>query len=205
MKKEKIYSLFRKEYNLHLHNKMYVDGGKKKLGLQYVSNGIACYPLENMPEFDSTTLPSLLGVPKDEPRGYSVTEAPDWLYTAIEDFHDSDIPLKSHCYDAFGYMVFQTYHNNMSDSFENVTIFVDPKYLTPILDEDCEYVLREVSENLRAVIVKAGLLTKAIIMPMTFISDSQLDTKIEFIQDLYTELNFMRNNKKADEEQLTLL
>lgn len=207
MKKEKIYALFKKEYHLTLHNKMYLDNGEKELALQYVSNGEACYPLENLPEFDEGTLPSLLGVPKDEPRGYSVAEAPEWLYTAVKDFDDSDIPLKKHCYDAFGYVVLQTYHNNINDGLENVTVFVNPKYLAPIADEDCEFVLRTISAKIktRAIIVKAGMLIKAIIMPMTFASDSQLDTKIEFVQDLYTELNLLRNNNESDEPELTLL
>ena len=205
MKKDKIYSLFRKNYYLRLYNKMYISNGEKKLGLQYVSDGSAVYPLENLPEFNQITLPSLLGVSQDQSTEYSVSEAPEWLYTAIEDFHDSDIPLKKHCYDTFGYVVFQTYHNNMSDGFENVTVFVDPKYLAPVADEECEYVLRTISENGRAVIVQAGMITKAIIAPTNFSSFSQLNEKIEFVQDLYTELSLMRNKQKADEEQSTLL
>ena len=205
MKKKKIYSLFKKEYRLKLYNKMYSLDGEKKLGLQYVSDGNACYPLENLPEFDEITLPSLLGVPNDQPTEYEVSEAPDWLYTAIKDFHDSDIPLKEHCYDAFGYVVFQTWHNSTNDDFEDVTIFVDPKYLAPIADEGCEFELRTLDNGRRAVIAKVGLLVKAIIMPMDFSSNSQLDTKIKFVQDLYTELTLMRNKAKPDEAGPTLL
>ncbi len=205
MKKEKIRTLFRKERRLNLYNKMYFDDGEKKLGLQYVSDGFVVYPLENLPEFDETTLPSFLDVPKELPTKYDVLEAPDWLYTAIKDFDDSDIPLRKHMYDVFGYTVFQTFHNSPNDKFEEVTIFADPKYLAPIADEACEFLLRNLDNGRRVIVAQDGLLTKAIILPMDFSSDSLIEDKIEFVKSVYTKLTLMRNKQKADEEQSTLL
>lgn len=168
MKKEKIYAIFKKRPRLNLYNKLYADdNGDKQIAMQYLSNGKACYPLENLPIFDGETIKGLLGLKPNDPLKCDVCDAPKWIAEALTDYHPTDIPLIRTA-DMFGYTVLETYHNSDSDNFSEVCYFVSPDLLSVISDEDYELYSRELNSIGCAVIAKAGLITKAVILPYVF-------------------------------------
>ncbi len=56
MKSKKIYAMFQEKDVLRLWDKLYDDNGETKIAMQYLSDGTAVYPLENLPLFDTLTI-----------------------------------------------------------------------------------------------------------------------------------------------------
>lgn len=200
MKREKIYAMFKKRRHLNLFNKIYEDNGETKIALQYLCDGRACYALENLPLFDDETIFGLLGSKTNSELKCYVDVAPEWLKTALEDYDASDIPL-TRTADMFGYTVLETHHNNDNDGFSEICIFVSPELLSPVFDEDYELVSRDVGELGRLIIVKAGLITKAVIAPYRF-SEYDCNKNLKTVERAYDELRNLRNryNKSKSDE-----
>lgn len=193
MKKQKIYDLFKKDRHLKLYNKLYDDNGDSKVALQYITNGAAFYPLENLPVFDKDTLRGLLNIDPNMETEYIVDVATDWLLEAVKPFADNEIPLKKSPYNIFGYTVFETYHNTDNDDYADICVFVNPKYLAPIDDDGTlNYSYRKICDKLYAVIVTDGMIVNAIILPATINKDG-IPKAIDFTKMVYAKLMEMQS------------
>ena len=131
-----------------------------------------------------------------------VTDAPHWFSTALADYNDSDIPITKTA-DIFGYTVLETYHNSNDDDFPEICYFVSPDLLSVISDEDYSLYSRELPDMGCAVIVKAGLITKAVILPYVF-SEHECTRYLKTVGNVYgklKELNDIYN--KGNFEELT--
>lgn len=189
MKREKIYAMFKKRDSLKLYNKLYEDNsGDTKIAMQYLCDGAACYALENLPLFDGDTICGLLGVdPESMP--CDVSAAPKWLLAALEDSDDSDIPIAA-VSEMFGYIVLGTYYNSEAHNFPEVCMFVLPELLTPLSDKKYEFYSRTVninSKNVRVIVAKAGLITKAVILPH-FFSEFDCTRNLKIAENAFKEL-----------------
>ena len=206
MRKQKIYDLFKKDPHLKLYNKFYDDNGDSKVALQYITDGAACYPLENLPVFDEDTLRGLLNIDPNMATEYIVDGAPNWLFEAVKPFADDEIPIKKSPYDIFGYTVFETYHNTDNDDYKDICVFVNPKYLAPIDDNGTlNYSYRKISDKLYAVIVTDGMTVNAIIMPAT-INKGGIPKAIDFTKMVYAKLMEIQSaaDTSGEGEQLEL-
>ncbi|MBP1562065.1 MAG: hypothetical protein J6C96_12600 [Oscillospiraceae bacterium] len=201
MKKEKIYALFRKNAHLKLYNKMYNANGEEKIALQYITDGCACYPLENLPIFNAETLRGLINVDPETPTHYIVEEIPEWWSDALVPFMDGEIPLKKSPWDMFGFTVFETYHNTDNDGFPDICVFVNTKFLAPISDDDgiLNYSYRKLDGEKCAVVATDGMIVKAVIMPVIFRKDD-IPKKIDFVEMVYRKLMDMQSVAEADDE-----
>lgn len=189
MKREKMYAIFKKAPRLSLYSKIYVDNEEEKIAMQYLSDGRACYPLENLPLFDGDTIKGLLALKSNDVLKCDVEYAPEWLYTALKDNDDTDIPL-TRTADMFGYTVLETYHNSIGDDFPELCYFVDPGLLSVVSDEDYELYSRELRGVGYAVIVKAGLITKGIILPYVF-TPSECTKHLKTVENIYGKLKVL--------------
>lgn len=170
MKSKKIYAMFQKKDVLRLWNKIYDDNGETKIAMQYLSDGTAVYPLENLPIFNTFTIRGLLELTSDDPLECFLDATPEWFETVLADYDDSDVPLAETA-DMFGYSVLETFHNNKDDNFPELCFFVDPKYLAPLSDEKYDLFSRKVritETAVHVIVAKEGLILKAVIMPYTF-------------------------------------
>lgn len=210
MKREKIYAMFKKRGGLKLYNKLYKDNNyETKIAMQYLCDGAACYALENLPLFDGDTICGLLGVdPESMPCDVSV--APEWLLAALEDSDNSDIPIAA-VSEMFGYTVFGTYYNSEVHNFPEVCMFVLPELLTPLSDKKYEFYSRTVniySKDVRVIIAKAGLITKAVILPYSF-SEFECTRNLKIAENAFEELQKQdRHNKihadNCDDDNIVL-
>ena len=192
MKKEKMYAIFKKRQHLNLYNKLYEDdNGDTQTALQYLSNGRACYPLENLPLFDGETIKGLLGIKPNNILECGVCDAPEWISAALADYDDTDIPL-TRTADMFGYTVLETYHNSDSDNFPEVCYFVSPDLISVISDEDYSLYSRELDGIGCAVIAKAGLITKAVILPYVF-SAHECTRYLKTVDNIYGKLKILND------------
>lgn len=202
MKLDKIFAMFKKGVNLSLFNKLYRDNdGEEKIAMQYLSNGRSCYPLTNLPICDSENIKyGLLGLdPAKSHMNCFVDIAPEWLETALADFDDSDIPLKA-VTDIFGYTVLETYHNSDNDNFPEVCYFLGPQYLAPLSDENYDLISRSVTINkvkTRAIIAKAGLITKALLLPYIF-NEFDCKTNLKILENAVEELQKQNRRNQID-------
>lgn len=192
MKREKIYAMFKKGSHLNLYNKLYEDdNGDTQIALQYLSNGKACYPLKNLPLFDGETIKGLLGLKPNDVLVCDVTDAPNYFDTALADYDDTDIPI-TRTADMFGYTVLETYHNSDDDNFPEVCYFVSPDLLSVISDEDYSLYSRELDDIGFAVIAKAGLITKAIILPYVFTAH-ECTRYLKTVDNIYGKLKVLND------------
>lgn len=202
MKLDKIFTMFKKREHLSLYNKLYKDNnGETKIAMQYLSDGGSCYPLTNLPICDgNNVIYGLLGLePKKSHMNCFVDYAPEWLEAALADFNDSDIPLKA-VTDIFGYTVLETYHNSDNDNFPEVCYFLAPQYLAPLSDENYDLISRSVTINkinTRAIIAKAGLITKAILLPYLF-NSFDCETNLKILENAFEELQKQNRRNKID-------
>lgn len=190
MKLEKINSMFKKRGGLKLYNKLYEDNaGETKIAMQYLCDGSACYALENLPLFDGDTIRGLLGVDPEKSLPCEVDITPKWLLAALEDSDDSDIPVCPSA-EMFGYTVFRTYYNSEERNFAELCLFVLPEQLSPLSDKKYEFYSRTVTvggEDVRVIIAKAGLITKAVILPHSF-NDYECTRNLKILKNAFEEL-----------------
>ena len=196
MKPEKIYAMFKKEDFLKLWDKLYTNkDGETKTAMQYLTDGAAVYPLENLPIFNSITIMGLLGLDPENSMDCFTDATPDWLETVLADYDDSDVPLTETA-DMFGYTVLETYHNSADDNFPELCFFVDPKYLAPIRDEKYDLISRSVKivdDPVRVIVVKAGLILKAVIIPNVF-NEFECDKNFKTAEKVYAVLRGLRDH-----------
>lgn len=194
MKPEKIYAMFKKKDFLKLWDKLYTNkDGETETAMQYLTDGTACYPLENLPLFDPITINGLLGI--DDGLNCTHDIAPKWFETVLSDYDDSDVPLTETA-DMFGYAVLETYHNSADDNFPELCFFVDPKYLAPIRDEKYDLISRSVKivdDPVRVIVVKAGLILKAVIIPHVF-NEFECDKHFKTAEKVYAVLRGLRDH-----------
>ena len=192
--------MFQKKDVLRLWNKLYDDDGETKIAMQYLSDGTAVYPLENLPLFDTLTIKGLLELNPDDKLDCFLDAAPKWFETVLADYDDSDVPLAETA-DMFGYSVLETFHNNKDDKFPELCFFVDPKYLAPLSDEKYDLFSRTViiSETAaRVIVAKAGLILKAVIMPYKF-NAVDCNRNFETAEKAYCVLRELRDEYKSRE------
>ncbi len=209
MKLEKINSMFKKRSGLKLYNKLYEDNaGETKIAMQYLCDGLACYALENLPLFDGDTIRGLLGVDPEKSLPCEVDTTPKWLLAALEDSDDSDIPVCP-ASEMFGYTVFRTYYNSEERNFAEVCLFVLPELLSPLSDKKYEFYSRTVTvegENIRVIIAKAGLITKAVILPHSF-NDYECTRNLKILKNAFEELQeqeLLNNMNGEDRPEIIL-
>lgn len=208
MKLEKINSMFKKRGGLKLYNKLYEDNGEIKIAMQYLCDGSACYALENLPLFDGDTIRGLLGVDPEKSLPCEVDITPKWLLAALEDSDDSDIPVCP-ASEMFGYTVFRTYYNSEERNFAEVCLFVLPEYLSPLSDKKYEFYSRAVTvygEDVRVIIAKAGLITKAVILPHSF-NDYECTRNLKILKNAFEELQeqeLLNNMNGEDRPEIIL-
>lgn len=200
MKSKKIYAMFQKKDVLRLWNKLYDDNGETKIAMQYLSDGTAVYPLENLPLFDTLTIKGLLELDPDDKLDCFLDAAPKWFETVLADYDDSDVPLTETA-DMFGCTVLETFHNNKDDHFPELCFFVDPKYLAPLSDEKHDLFSRRVTITetaVRVIVAKTGLILKAVIMPYTF-NVSDCNKNFVTAEKAYCVLRDLRDAYKSRE------
>ncbi len=199
MKLEKINSMFKKRGGLKLYNKIYFNNaGETKIAMQYLCDGSACYALENLPLFDSDTIRGLLGIDPKKDVNCFVGITLKWLLAALEDSDDSDIPVYP-ASEMFGYTVFRTYYNSDERNFPDVCLFVLPELLSPLSDKKYEFYSRTVTvseEDVRVMIAKAGLITKAVILPHSF-NDYECTKNLEIVRKAFEELQEQDQRNRA--------
>ena len=200
MKREKIYAMFKNKTSLRLYNKMYIDSDEEeKISMQYITDGRACYALENLPLFDGETILGLLGVDSDDKLQCIVDTVPDWFGKALADYDDSDVPLHA-VTSIFGYTFLVTWHHSEYDNLPEMSCFINPSYLSPPSDEDYDLYSRVIDgRGTRWIIVKAGLITKAVIVPIGF-SKEALRDKISWLKEAHSALIEIENTA-ADENE----
>lgn len=202
MKSKKIYAMFQEKDVLRLWDKLYDDNGETKIAMQYLSDGTAVYPLENLPLFDTLTIKGLLEVDPDDKLDCFLDAVPKWFETVLADYDDSDVPLTETA-DMFGYTVIETFHNNKDDNFPELCFFVDPKYLAPLSNEKYDLFSRKVritKTAVRVIVAKAGLILKAVIMPYTF-NVSDCNKNFETAEKVYCVLRDLRDAYKSRESE----
>lgn len=203
MKSKKIYAMFQKKDVLKLWNKLYDDNGETKIAMQYLSDGTAVYPLENLPLFDTLTIKGLLELDPDDKLNCFLDAAPEWFETVLADYDDSDVPLAETA-DMFGHSVLETFHNkNENGDYPELCFFVDPKYLAPLSDEKYDLFSRTVKITetaARVIVAKAGLILKAVIIPHTF---NAFDCNKNFatVEKAYCILRDLRDTYKSRESE----
>lgn len=208
MRLEKINSMFKKRGELKLYNKLYDNDGEAKIAMQYLCDGSACYALENLPLFDGNTIRGLLGVDPEKPLPCEVDITPKWLLAALEDSDDSDIPVYP-VTEMFGYTVFRTYYNSEERNFAEVCLFVLPELLSPLSDKKYEFYSRAVTvnnEDVRVIVAKAGLITKAVILPHSF-NDYECTRNLEIVSNAFEELQeqeLLNNMNGEDRTEIVL-
>lgn len=199
MKLEKINSMFKKRGDLKLYNKIYFDNtGETKIAIQYLCDGSACYALENLPLFDEDTIHGLLGIDPEKDVNCFVGITPKWLLAALEDSDDSDIPVYP-ASEMFGYTVFRTYYNSEKHNFPEVCLFVLPELLSPLSDKKYEFYSRTVTvnnEDVRVIVAKAGLITKAVMLPHSF-SDYECTRNLKIMKNAFEELQEQDQRNRA--------
>lgn len=208
MRLEKINSMFKKRGGLKLYNKLYDNGGETKIAMQYLCDGSACYALENLPMFDGDTIRGLLGVDPEKSLPCEVDVTPKWLLVALEDSDGSDIPIYP-ASEMFGYTVFRTYYNSEERNFTEVCLFVLPELLSPLSDKKYEFYSRTVTvnnEDVRVIVAKAGLITKAVILPHSF-NDYECTRNLEIVSNAFKELQeqeLLNNMNGEDRTEIVL-
>lgn len=208
MKLEKINSMFKKRGDLKLYNKLYDNDGEAKIAMQYLCDGSACYALENLPLFDGDTIYGLLGIDPEKDVNCFVGITPKWLLTALEDSDDSDIPIYP-ASEMFGYTVFRTYYNSEERNFAEVCLFVLPELLSPLSDKKYDFYSRTVTvnnEDVRVIVAKAGLITKAVILPH-FFNDYECTRNLEIVRNAFDELQeqeLLNNMNGEDRPEIVL-
>lgn len=187
MKREKIYSLFRKNPSLTLFNKTYIDNdGNEQVSEQWLSDGFSGYVLENLPIFNEITLEALIGVPTDYPTNYTVLPIPNFLKNCIDDSDDDAIiNLCKSQYHIFDYSVLEV----DDDKIPERCFFINNDFLKPFSD-DCEYTFyaKKIAHGKYAIIVKAGFIVKGITFPIDF-AERNINSKIKFAELVTAELS----------------
>jgi len=208
MKLEKINSMFKKRSDLKLYNKLYDNDGETKIAMQYLCDGSACYALENLPLFDGDTIYGLLGIDPEKDVNCFVGITPKWLLAALEDSDGSDIPVYP-VSEIFGYTVFRTYYNSEERNFAEVCLFVLPELLSPLSDKKYEFYSRTVTvnnEDVRVIVAKSGLITKAVILPH-FFNDYGCTRNLEIVGNVFEELQeqeLLNNMNGEDRPEIVL-
>ena len=116
----------------------------------------------------------------------------------LEDSDDSDIPVYP-ASEMFGYTVFRTYYNSDERNFPEVCLFVLPELLSPLSDKKYEFYSRTVTvseEDVRVMIAKAGLITKAAILPQSF-NDYECTKNLEIVRKAFEELQEQDQRNRA--------
>ena len=142
---------------------------------QYISEGHAIYPADDLPEMNPELLLTIFDVPGKDKPDWVVRESKDLSkHVNFDPFTDGDELLEDSRLNV-------SYLNRPSKVLfsKERTIFIDTDYLKPTDDvrEDRELYLRRLTDGEPYVVVKYGFIVQAAIMPIKYASNG-------FVKDL---------------------
>lgn len=143
---------------------------------QWVSNGVAAYPLHNMPWLDEETLFAIFDVPADKRDKYTFRSAD--LSSVALDFSDNapqekvlERDMLQLCMDGREVEPLKSTHG---------IIFLDTQFLKPFADEQSMELYERCTKSGETYIaVKSGLLLLGVIMPMKVLNDTFVEMLTE--------------------------
>lgn len=140
---------------------------------QYISEGHAIYPADDLPEMNSEFLLTIFDVPGKDKPDWVVKELKDFpKYINFDPFADGEELLEDS-------RLTVSYLNRPSKVLfgKDRTIFIDTTYLKPTDDvrEDRELYLRRSMDGETYVVVKYGFIVQAVIIPTKYLSNGFLE------------------------------
>lgn len=165
MDKSKIYSIFKKRNQIYLYNTYRTDGYDETLpSTQWISDGLAMYPLYGLPQFNEDTIKNLLGIPDNKQDGAFVTICDMPYPDILESFNEYDTDLK----------LLQFSINEMSllmpneKNAEPECFFVRGKYIKPVCSSDEITFTYRRKYNCDWILVHEGMIIHAVLIPLKF-------------------------------------
>jgi hypothetical protein len=161
MKIKNVVSLFKKSGLICLHT--------DKHGVQWIGDGAALYPLFNLPQLTAENIFIIFDIPEKKHDDFSVIENFNTSVFSLEDTVDAEVPIEPMA----ALTIMQHGIECMPFGTEQGIIFIDERYISPLLDNHLErkYFIRYDGNGKPYVAVKAGLMLTAIIMPREIIDN----------------------------------
>ncbi len=184
MKIKNIVSLFKKRKQICMHTDCH--------GLQWIGDGMALYPLHNLPVLNSDEIFNLFDIPEDKRAEYIVRQDSDSISYSLEDC-DSETEIE----EISAFSINRSGAECIPFKSEQGMLFIDNQYMSPLLDimVGLHYFIRYTSFGQPYIAVKAGMILTAIILPKEIIDDNF----IGLLRDLIYQCEVYRNNARIRE------
>ncbi len=174
MKLKKLFSLLKEKKRVIILEKQMHSG----VVLQYLSDGVAAYPIFGLPRLRKESLLRLMDVEESEWNKWHVSI----LDVAKTKLSLSDTDEREERIFGCAYPIETTEGTVLCFSTENNGIlFLNEKYLGPISDTVEKEFYRRKHGDMEYIVVKHGLMLDAAIMPMQMICEAFVDTWREFL------------------------
>lgn len=160
MKIKSIAAICKKSKMVHLVNYLSKDG---EITQQYIGDGVAMYPVTGLPVLDKDSILTIFDIPERQRSDWVVREDEDFTLVNLDDLDLSDKLIDKNLPVGIDYAGKSLKPIPTSKGI----VFLESKYLTPILDtaDLLEYYERKTRNGNILVAVKAGLLLHALIVP----------------------------------------
>lgn len=163
MKIKKIAQICAGQKTIYVHN----QSCKGDLVRQWVGDGVAMYPLDDLPYMDDDALMVLFDVPPDKLDSWRVREVGLGSLVSLDDIDPDEVDILP--YDL-------TVNNGRTlmpfDGGARGTLWIQQRYLAPTDDIDIvRYCARPTMGGGRVIAVKRGLVLMGIIMPLRMSAD----------------------------------
>ena len=163
MKIKKIAQICAGQKTIYVHN----QSCKGDLVRQWVGDGVAMYPLDDLPYMDDDALMVLFDVPPDKLDSWRVREVGLGSLVSLDDIDPDEVDILP--YDL-------TVNNGRTlmpfDGGARGTLWIQQRYLAPTDDIDIvRYCARPTMGGGRVIAVKSGLVLMGIIMPLRMSAD----------------------------------
>lgn len=174
MKIKSIAALCKKSKVVQLVNHLSDSG---EVVQQYIGDGTALYPVTGLPILDEESILTIFDIPEKQKSDWSVREHTELPGVSLEDLDLSDKLIEKQFIVRFDYAGINLKPMPTSRGI----VFVDSKYLTPVLDtaDILEFYERKTPSGDIYIVVKAGLLFQALIVP--YIVPPILEGQIRYI------------------------
>ena len=159
MKIKSIAAICKKSKVIHLYTKR-----EEYSVTQYIGDACAAYPLDGVPELDAQSAMTIFDIPEKQRVDWFVTEEdlPEGINFGDTDFSEKMLEPEKIQLVLSGKVlkVLRSSHG---------VILIDSKYIAPVMDmaEVMEFYERATPSGQRYVAIKAGLLLKAVVFPVT--------------------------------------
>lgn len=161
MKIKNIASICKKSKHFIIYQKLTNDG---EITQQYISDGFAVYPLEDLPILDEKSVLTILDIPKDKHCEYSVSVSR--ISQVYLNFDDAESGEEQIDYSD----IFIGYGGKMMRAFfsQQGAMFVSTKYFSPLNSDfdSLTFYKRATAHGTTYIVVKEGLFAKAFLLPI---------------------------------------